>query len=143
MTLGNMRMIIGLVLAIVLTSCKETSTRVVNLACFGTSREVVVSDRAKSSWPWPLDDKPERDTFSIQIDLDKKTVSIDGSIPYEIWNNDENTVTFKGEDSSTHGSINRITGVAQIWESYSWSGGSGPDVVYVTEGTCKSVGKLF
>jgi hypothetical protein len=141
MTLGNMQIIFGLILMIVLGSCKETSTPVVNLTS-GTLRQVV-PDSARPSWLGPVDDRPERNTFSIQVDFDKKTLSVDGSEPYELSNSDGSTITFKGEGFTT-GSINRITGNAQITESLSLSGGrGGPYVFYVREGTCKSVGKLF
>jgi hypothetical protein len=102
MTLGNMQIIFGLILMIVLGSCKETSTPVVNLTS-GTLRQVV-PDSARPSWLGPVDDRPERNTFSIQVDFDKKTLSVDGSEPYELSNSDGSTITFKG---GVHDRINK------------------------------------
>ena len=133
MTLGNMRSF-GLALMIGLTACSGASAAILTLACSGTIRDL-------NKFPYPSRAGDEPWTFSVEVNWDQKTVSINGLEPIPISEDEISLIRFHSPGLDG-GWINRITGVADINQSYPGIKGS-PGGMLQIHGVCKPVGGLF
>jgi hypothetical protein len=120
----------GIALIFILTLPPEAKAQVTQLACSGTLR-VISAGVSSPEEPW---------TFSITIDTDKKTVTVDDYNPVRMLEDTtKNTVVFMPSPPSdfgvSTGTLNRITGEASIHIIR--------DALQIIRGICKSARKLF
>ena len=120
----------GIALIGALTLTPEAKAQVTQLACSGTVRVVAAGGVSSPEEPW---------SFSVIIDMDKKSVTVDEYEPVEL-DRSGNTVTFLASPRSNYGvstgTLNRITGEASIRIIKD-------DGLWVTRGICKPAKKLF
>ena len=119
----------GIALIGALTLTPEAKAQVTQLACSGTIR-VVAGGISSPEEPW---------SFSVIIDMDKKSVTVNDYEPVEL-DRSGNTVTFLASPRSNYGvstgTLNRITGEASIRIIKD-------DGLWVTRGICKPAEKFF
>jgi hypothetical protein len=111
----------GIALIGALTLTPEAKAQVTQLACSGTLR--IPHKDAEEPW-----------TFSLIIDSDKKTVTLDDYAPVELLEDTSgNTVVFKSSTPSdwgvSFGTLNRVTGEARVVFL--------KDGVHIISGICK------
>jgi hypothetical protein len=121
----------GIALIGALTLTPEAKAQVTQLACSGTIR-VVAGGISSPEEPW---------SFSVIIDMDKKSVTVNDYEPVELLGGPSaNTVAFLASQGSNYGvstgTLNRITGEASIRIIKH-------DGLWVTRGICKPAKKLF
>ena len=121
----------GIALIGALTLTPEAKAQVTQLACSGTIR-VVAGGISSPEEPW---------SFSVIIDMDKKSVTVNDYEPVELLGGPSaNTVAFLASQGSNYGvstgTLNRITGEASIRIIKH-------DGLWVTRGICKPPKKLF
>jgi hypothetical protein len=120
----------GIALIFILTLPPEAKAQVTQLACSGTLR-VISAGVSSPEEPW---------TFSIIIDTDKKTVTVDDYNPVRLLEDTtKNTVVFMPSPPSdfgvSTGTLSRITGEVSIHIIR--------DGLQIIRGICKSARKLF
>jgi hypothetical protein len=118
-------------LIFLLAICAEAKAELASLSCSGTFRAI----RAGVSTP------EEPWTFSLIVDVDKKTVTVNDlpSVPI-LGDATENTIAFMASRETSDygvstGTLNRITGATQIHIIQ--------DGLQILTGTCKAARKLF